>query len=124
MNDKKNKLKKETYYKIFEQVSRRIRVSVDFGAKMAVYTVPGFIIGSPMFDRYKAAMYIRRQLEHRGFDVELSGEYELRITWKLHKNTTKTIPSTESKLPPGDDFPSLINLKKVANKMRLNAGKR
>jgi hypothetical protein len=130
MNDKKNKLKKETYYKIFEQVSRRIRVAVDFRAKMVIFIIPGFIIGCPIFDRHMATVYIRRQLENRGFDVNLSGDYQLHITWKLQKSSpAATVP------PPrgggygydngdGDDFPSLINLKKVANKMRADAGKR
>jgi hypothetical protein len=37
LTDKKNKLRKDTYIKIFEQVSRKIRLSVDFGSKFTVF---------------------------------------------------------------------------------------
>lgn len=119
LTEKKNRLKKETYIKLYEQVSRKIRQSVDFGQKYAIAQIPTFLIGYPMFDRYKATSYIKRQLERGGFDVVISGDHELHITWKVKK-------SSEKKTEPDvleDEFPTLINLKKAANKYRSYAGK-
>lgn len=117
LTEKKNRLKKETYVKLYEQVTRKIRQSVDFGAKYAVFQVPGFLIGYPMFDRFKATAYIKRQLERGGFDVIITGDHELHISWKIKK-----VSSEKKEDPVLDDFPTLVNLKKAANKYR-HAGK-
>lgn len=120
LTEKKNKLKKETYIKLYEQVSRKIRQSVDFGAKSTAYHVPGFLIGYPMFDRYKATAYIKRQLERGGFHVVIMGDYEIHVTWRVKKEKKDAGPPTGPVGPPTgeDDFPTLINLKKAANKYR------
>ena len=120
LTEKKNKLKKETYVKLYEQASRKIRQSVDFGSKFATFQVPAFLIGYPMFDRYKATAYIKRQLERGGFDVVILGDHELHISWKVKK----TQPPPPTTTPDIDEFPTLINLKKAANKYRGSAGKR
>lgn len=119
LTEKKNRLKKETYVKLYEQASRKIRQSVDFGAKYAVFQVPSFLIGYPMYDRFKATAYTKRQLERGGFNVTITGDHELHISWKIKK-----VPSEKKEEAPVlDDFPTLINLKKAANKYRGNAGK-
>jgi hypothetical protein len=118
MTEKKNKLKKETYVKLYEQVSRKIRQSVEFGNKSTSFQVPGFLIGYPMFDRYKATAYIKRQLERGGFDVTVAGDHELYVTWRVKKSVERV-----EQPPPAEDFPTLINLKKAANKYRRHAGK-
>ena len=119
LTEKKNRLKKETYVKLYEQASRKIRQSVDFGAKYAVFQVPSFLIGYPMYDRFKATAYIKRQLERGGFNVTITGDHELHISWKVKK-----VPSEKKEEEPVlDYFPTLINLKKAANKYRGNAGK-
>lgn len=119
LTDKKNKMKKETYIKLYEQVSRKIRQSVDFGQKYATAQIPSFLIGFPMFDRYKATSYVKRQLERGGFQVVVSGDHELYITWKVKKSGEKKVEPEVSV----DEFPTLINLKKAANKYRGYAGK-
>jgi len=116
--DQKNKMKKETYVKLYEQASRKIRQSVEFGLKHAVFKIPAFLLGYPMFDRYKATEYIKRQLERGGFVVMVMADAELHISWKLKKSKAET---TES--PVIDEFPTLINLKKAANKYKQHAGK-
>ena len=118
LTEKKNRLKKETYVKLYEQASRKIRHAVDFGVKYAVFQVPSFLMGYPMFDRFKAAAYVKRQLERGGFDVAVTGDHELRITWRVKKMTVEK--KTEDDM---EDFPSLVNLKKAANKYRSHAEK-
>jgi len=119
LTDKKNKLKKETYVKLYEQVSRKIRNSVSFGQKYTTVQIPPFLIGYPMFDRYKATSYIKRQLELGGFRVDVTGDHELYINWKIKKDNSKK----EEPEVSVDEFPTLINLKKAANKYRGYATK-
>lgn len=119
LTEKKNRLKKETYVKLYEQASRKIRQSVEFGAKYTVFLVPSFLIGYPMFDRFKATAYIKRQLERGGFNVTIVSDHELHITWRVKKSSGEK-PVVEDV----EDFPTLINLKKAANKYRGYAGKR
>lgn len=118
LTEKKNKLKKETYVKLYEQASRKIRHAVEFGVKYALFQVPSFLMGYPMFDRFKASAYVKRQLERGGFTVAVVGDHELRITWRVKK-----VVSEKNSEEEPEDFPSLVNLKKAANKYRSHAGK-
>lgn len=118
--EKKNQLKKETYKKIYEQVSKKIRQTVEIGNKQLFVQIPNFVVGYPSFDRIKATHYIKRQLDLGGFITKLIGDHEIFITWSTKKNKPrKEILETEE----FGDFPSFVNLKKVANKYRGNAGK-
>src|SRR5210317_1689610 len=102
--EKRNRLKKETYTKIYEQISKKIRQSVDLGHKYLFCQIPSFVMGYPHFNRVKATEYIKRQ-------------FELCISWRPNKksNNRHTEPEEE------EDFPSFVNLKKAANKYRRNA---
>ena len=118
--EKKNQLKKETYKKIYEQISKKIRQTVEVGNKRLFVQIPPFVVGYPAFDRIKATHYIKRQLDLGGFETRLIGDHEIFITWSIKKNK----PQKETVAPEDfGDFPSFVNLKKVANKYRGNAGK-
>lgn len=120
MTEKKNQIKKETYVKLYEQVSRKIRQSVNFGARAVVCQVPSFVVGYPMFDRARATAYVKRQLERGGFIVTDGPDHELHVTWTVKKTNSSRPPE-----PPPEEagLPSLINLKKAANKYRQYARK-
>ena len=60
--EKRNKLKKETYTKLYEQISKKIRQSVEMGQKYLFVQIPSFVMGYPHFDRTKATQYLIRQL--------------------------------------------------------------
>lgn len=120
MTEKKNQIKKETYVKLYEQVSRKIRQSVNFGAKAAVCQVPSFVVGYPMFDRARATAYVKRQLERGGFTVTDGPDHQLHVTWTVKKASR---PAAAAAPPEEGDLPSLINLKKAANKYRQYARK-
>jgi hypothetical protein len=119
ITDKRNKLRKETYIKIYEQISKKIRQTVEFGNKHLFIMIPSFVVGYPAFDRLKAAHYIKRQLDLGGFQTKFVGDHEIYITWSKKKKTKHKEETVEE----FGDFPSLVNLKKVANKYRGNAGK-
>lgn len=120
ITEKRNKLRKETYIKIYEQVSKKIRQTVEFGNKHLFIVIPSFVVGYPAFDRLKAAHYIKRQLDIGGFQTKFVGDHELYVTWTTKK---KAAESTKETTEEFGDFPSFVNLKKVANKYRGNAGK-
>ena len=113
--EKRNRLKKETYTKLYEQISRKIRRTVEMGGKYTIADIPSFLIGYPTFDKYKAAKYLKRQFENNGFIVSVFGDIALHISWEVKK-----VPKKEKEVE--EDFPTLINLKKAANQYRGFAG--
>tara|TARA_B110000858_G_scaffold4212_1_gene4954 strand:- start:3950 stop:4339 length:390 start_codon:yes stop_codon:yes gene_type:complete len=113
----RNRMKKETYVELYRQVTSKIRRAVETGRKYVLVEVPSFVIGYPTYDRLKATSYIKRQLELAGFDVAIIGNYEFRITWKVKKNV-RASDSVDDSL---GDFPTLMNLKKAANRYRRDA---
>jgi len=115
ITEKRNKLKKETYVKIYEQITKKIRQSVDLGHKYVFVQIPSFVMGYPHFERHKALQYIIRQFEIGGFMVQRVGEYEICISWKPKKTKNSESKNVTEDF---DDFPTLINLKKTANKYR------
>ena len=117
--EKRNHLKKETYAKIYEQISKKIRQSVELGHKYLFCQIPSFVMGYPHFNRMKALQYIKRQFEIGGFTVQVIGEFELCISWRPNKKSNKNDSNNEPDDP--EEFPTLINLKKAANKYRRHA---
>jgi hypothetical protein len=114
IENKRKKIKKEIYTKIYEQFCKKIRMAVDMGAKSVELSVPNFLLGYPTFDQTQAAVYLKRQLTNAGFKVLPTGFTEFRVTWEGSK-------SQSPPPPPVDDsgaLPSLINLKKLASKHR------
>ncbi|MDB4345989.1 hypothetical protein OAA41_00320 [bacterium] len=112
--NKRNRMKKETYVEIYKQITRKVRRAVETGRKYIDAEIPSFLVGYIAYDRLQATNYIKRQLENAGFTVDVLRDFELRITWKV----TKTHRTNE---PEIDEFPTLMNLKKAANRYRRNA---
>jgi hypothetical protein len=117
IENKRRELKKEIYKRIYEQFSRKIRQTVELGQKQVFLSVPSYLLGFPTFDRTKAAEYLKRQLERAEFVVVKTGEYELHVTWNT-KSQSQSQNQREPEQPAFDEFPTLMNLKKAANKYR------
>jgi len=81
IDDKRKQLRKEIYTKIYEQFSTKIRQSVELGHKQIFLTVPGFLLGYPVFDRGLAAKYIARQFTLGGFTVQLVTDHDIYVSW-------------------------------------------
>jgi hypothetical protein len=129
MEDSKKQIKKEIYTKIYEQFNRKIVTSVQCNQKQTLLQVPNFLLGYPTYDVGQAAIYLKRQLEHSGFTVEYLSTSSFHVSWPTKKSETVELPSyqpsphakiTQSYIEE-QDFPSLVNLKKVANKYRQSA---
>ncbi len=114
IENKRKHIKKEIYTKIYEQFCKKIKMSVTLGVKSVELSVPKFVIGYPIFDRYKASTYLQRQLKNAGFSVKLKSPLDFVIGWASSSKS-----STEITRAPAEDssaLPSLINLKKLASK--------
>jgi len=112
----RQKVRKEIYTKIYEQFSRKIMYAVHNNQKQVFLSVPGYMIGYPVFDRSLATTYIKRQLERNKLEVIQISDFEFHVSWgkkKKKKEKEKTID-----LDDDENFPSLINLKKAALKYR------
>ena len=76
------------------------------------------MLGYPPYDRSQAAVYIKRQLVLAEFRVQAMDEYTFFVTWGgfVHEKERKTESCSESV----EEFPTLMNLKKAANKYKKN----
>ena len=113
IDEKKKRMKKEIYVRIYEQFSSKIKQAVELGCKQLFLTVPIFVIGYPIFDRGQAARYVARQFTLGGFSVQLINDTEIYISWFVQKKKKERSEHKEE-----EDFPNLMNLKKMANKYR------
>jgi hypothetical protein len=112
----RKQIRKEIYTKIYEQFSRRIKNAAQQYRKDIFLTIPAFVMGYPTFDRFAATKYIERQLVLAGFTVQMVSDYDLYISWHTSKKESKN-----EVRQPEEEFPSLVNLKKVANRYRKGA---
>jgi hypothetical protein len=106
-------IKKEIYKSILGQFSRKIKARFDLGDKQTVLTVPPFVVGYPRYDLGEAVRYIGRQLTRLGYRVNMVGPTSYQISWEKLKEKE---PITEEVVEPEFAFPSLMNLKKTAEK--------
>jgi hypothetical protein len=113
-------VKKETYKALLDQFSRKIRTSHELGLKSALLTVPPFVVGFPRYDLPKAVRYLCRQLQKLGYTVDLSGPVSFRVRWDRRSRAVQEEPADEQTL---DLLPGLVNLQKMAQKIRVTKGK-
>jgi hypothetical protein len=115
--EKKRGLAKKEYYKaLLEQFSRKIRSSVELGKREAILTVPSFLVGYPKYDLASTVVYMSRQLTRLGYNVVLVGPLDLKVTWR---NTRPEQDEEAETADPGIFLPSLVNLQKTAQKLRI-----
>ena len=115
IDEKKKRIKKEIYTKIYDQFSSKIKQCVELGHKQVFLTVPVILIGYPVFDRNTAARYLTRQFELSGFIAQLVSDYDIYVSWNISKKKKEREVENED-----IEFPNLMNLKKMANKYRGN----
>lgn len=118
IDEKKLQLKKELYKNIYAQFERKIRRAVEMGQKSIVLRVPAFVVGYPPFDVESATRYLHRQFTRGGFDVQTVTSADLLVSWEVRKKKTQRKASTENEDEDVSEFPSLMNLRKVANQWR------
>ena len=122
--EKKKQIKKETFKKILEQFSKKIKYANDAGSTHVLLSTPSFVMGFPSFDVSSATAYLIRQLKNGGYKTQLMSPNVIYVDWKkekpspeLPKRTSKPATRTERDVIQ-DEFSSFINLKKVADKYK------
>ena len=109
----KREIKKEIYKKLYEILSKKIKVAVDLGHKQVFLRVPTFLLGYPTYNVERATLYIQRQFERSGFEVYKISEIDLYISWNVKEYSSGHSTSIED-----ESLPTLINLKKLASKYK------
>lgn len=117
-SEKKREVAKKEYYKaLLEQFCRKIKVASELGNKDTVLTVPQFLVGFPIYDLPTTVTYMCRQLTRLGYRVDLVGPLDIRVQWHKAVNLETEI---EREIEQPDVYlPSLVNLKKTAQKLRV-----
>lgn len=123
IEDQRRKLKKDIYIAIYEQFSRKIKNAVQLNQKQTCLRVPAFLIGFPSYDILKASHYLERQLVRSGFQVTKMSDIDFYVTWYPTTKTKKkkVASSVNEQEEDTSDFLTLMNLKKAANKIRVNS---
>jgi len=105
-------IKKETYKKILDQMSKKIKTVSDSKGTNTMVSVPPIIVGFPIYNRLMAANYIERQLKNAGYLIRRVGNHTIYVDWKVRKKET----DDESRQSDDMGIPSFLNLKKYAAK--------
>ena len=114
IEDRRRKVRKEIYKKIFEQFCRKIQHAVAASQRNVILQIPLFLIGYPTYNIEKASVYLKRQLLLGGFTVQNIDHMHFCVSWKASR------PATQETVFEGEEsLPSLINLKKAANRYRV-----
>jgi len=79
--DKKKTYKESLFKKILAQAHKRIEHSADVGDQLTVFTVPSYMVGFPLFNRYECIQYLMDELQENGFRVECYNDMYLQISW-------------------------------------------
>ena len=117
-SEKKRDIAKKEYYKaLLEQFCRKIKVASELGSHDTILTVPQFFLGYPRYDLPMTVTYMCRQLQRLGYSVSLSGPLDIHVQWS--RTATLESETAREEADPGVYLPSLVNLKKTADKLRI-----
>ena len=75
-------------------------------------------MGYPAFDRIAATRYITRQFVLGGFTARMLNDHDIYVSWANTRQKKKEEKNQEREEGEVTDFPTLMNLKKMANKYR------
>jgi hypothetical protein len=114
IESEKRRVRKETYSEILKQFDKKIRYAVEVGDRQVFLSTPQMIFGFPMYNVDSATAYLARQLRNLGYIVRQIDASNMYVTWDV-KNKD---PISEEVPEEITDLPALINLKKVASKIR------
>lgn len=111
----RKKIKKDTYAKILELISKKVTVAAQMGNTNIIFEIPQFVMGFPTFHRGSAGNYIERQLKNGGYKVRRLSDTAMIIDWKKERHEKET---DEPRYSDDMGIPSFINLKKYAAKYK------
>lgn len=108
-------IKKETYRKILEQISKKITHVSQAKGTDTIVTVPPVVVGFPFYNVTAAGNYIERQLKNGGYRIRRLNNSQIYVDWKVQKSG----PEIKRNSSIDDvDLPSFVNLKKYASRYK------
>jgi len=115
----RKRIRKEIYRRIYDQFCKKIKQSTEMGYKHTILTVPPYVFGFPTFDRFMAVDYLCRQFSLGGFEARVIDPYSIYVCWVSNKAKPEheVVPPVVEEII---EFPTLMNLKKTADKYRKN----
>jgi hypothetical protein len=108
-------VRKETYSEILKQFDKKIRYAVEVGDRQVFLSTPQMIFGFPMYDVESATAYLARQLRNLGYIVRQIDASNMYVTWDVKNKDSGRCEEVPEEIA---ELPALINLKKVASKIR------
>ena len=115
----KRDIRKETYKKILEQFSKKIKHVAHLNQTSVTLVIPGIILGFPIFDRTTAGTYLERQLRNGGYTTRRLDSVSIFVQWgTAQPRGTDKKKQTETPQSEFGELSGLVNLRKVANKYR------
>lgn len=79
--EKRKEYKEELFKKILKQAHRRIEYCSNTGDQYAIFTVPFYIPGYPLFNKTECCYYLIYELRQNGFDVRSFSDQYIYISW-------------------------------------------
>tara|TARA_B100001094_G_C17516407_1_gene478013 strand:+ start:98 stop:529 length:432 start_codon:yes stop_codon:yes gene_type:complete len=103
---KKKAVKYKTYESVLQLCHKKIKRVAENEKLYCLYTVPLFIIGTPLYDHAQLKQYIINSLKKSGFIVKLVNRETLYISWDLKdkKRVVKKQPKPPSKFRSIQDY--------------------
>ena len=80
--EKKKEVRKETYRKILEIVSRKIKNAAEMNQVHIMVTIPPWVLGCPVYDLLLATNYIERQIKNGGYRTARINESSMYVNWE------------------------------------------
>tara|TARA_B110001469_G_C9646187_1_gene326726 strand:- start:2605 stop:3033 length:429 start_codon:yes stop_codon:yes gene_type:complete len=93
---KRRVIKYKTYESILQNCHKRIKRHAENDKLECIYSIPAFIIGTPLYDFNELKVYIINSLKKSGFQLKLINNNLLYISWDL-KNKKKKIQKQTNK---------------------------
>jgi len=81
-NEKKGEYREELFNKILKQCHRRIEYVAKSGEHHALFQVPVYIFGYPLFNRLQCCDFLLTSLKQNGFEVMSDSEFNIFISWE------------------------------------------
>jgi len=79
--EKRKEYKDELFKKILLQAHRRIEFCSNSGDQYAIFTIPLYMPGFPLFNKSECCLYLLSELKQNGFDVRSYSDQYIYISW-------------------------------------------
>jgi len=79
--EKRKEYKEELFKKILQSAHRRIEFCSNSGDNYAIFTIPLYMPGFPLFDKGECCLYLLYELQQNGFEVRSYSDQYIYISW-------------------------------------------